>query len=190
MAARWIVERVGRLCVRSQGLWKTSESFANDNSAKGFATNLSSFRNFSTTTTSSSVILGRRCSPGSPGLDLASSSRQVFGRRFSTNSFASRGPFGSTVSGSFAASTSACPPFNQVQVRNMGGKKMKSWSSYKRRVKLLANGKYARSRCGNAHLASNKSKSQKRRLRQSTTTHSGYAKVMRKLGFKKTKYNL
>uniref|UniRef100_A0A7S2Z2L0 50S ribosomal protein L35 n=1 Tax=Chloropicon laureae TaxID=464258 RepID=A0A7S2Z2L0_9CHLO len=77
-----------------------------------------------------------------------------------------------------------------VQVREMGGKKLKSYSSYKRRFKLSASGKYARARCGNAHMAQSKSKTRKRRLRQNTTTHEGYAKVMRKLGFKKPKYNM
>jgi len=81
------------------------------------------------------------------------------------------------------------------QVRSMGsagksGKKMKSYSSYKKRFKLSAStGMYTRRRCGAAHLMTKKSKTQKRRLRLSTSTHSGYAKVMRRLGFKKTKFN-
>ena len=83
----------------------------------------------------------------------------------------------------------------QQQQRDMGtagksGAKMKSYSSLKRRFKLSAStGKYTRRRCGSAHLMSKKSKTQKRRLRLSTTTHSGYEKTMRRLGFKKQKFS-
>ena len=81
-----------------------------------------------------------------------------------------------------------------LQARSMGtagksGKKMKSYSSYKKRFKLSKKtGEYTRRRSGSAHLMQKKSKSQKRRLRLSTTTHEGYASVMKRLGFKKTKF--
>ena len=81
-----------------------------------------------------------------------------------------------------------------LQARSMGtagksGKKMKSYSSFKKRFKLSKKtGEYTRRRSGSAHLMQKKSKSQKRRLRLSTTTHEGYASVMKRLGFKKTKF--
>lgn len=76
-----------------------------------------------------------------------------------------------------------------------GGKrknKIKPYSSYKKRFRLnkpnavphLPAGGFDRPRCGNAHNASCKSKANRRRLRQRTAVPSGYAKVMRKLGFK------
>ena len=51
-------------------------------------------------------------------------------------------------------------------------------------VPHLPAGGFDRPRCGNAHNASCKSKANRRRLRQRTAVPSGYAKVMRKLGFK------
>jgi len=74
--------------------------------------------------------------------------------------------------------------------------KMKPLSSLKRRFRLIKGGspsrspssasswEYKRSRCGNSHLAFGKSHTRKRRLRQTTNTHKGYAKVMKKMGFK------
>ena len=93
----------------------------------------------------------------------------------------------SSISNSF---NSFCfPSSSQQQVRRLGGKKMKSYSSYKRRFKLSPGGEYTRPRGGNAHNAFPKSKTRKRRLRQSTTTSKGFAKVMKRLGFKSKKYN-
>ena len=88
----------------------------------------------------------------------------------------------------------SAPPSSAVQaVRSMGtGKKIKSYSSYKRRFKLSpSTGKYTRRRSGSAHLMTKKSKTQKRRLRLGTTLgrDEGYGKTMRRLGFKLSKYS-
>ena len=134
------------------------------------------------------------------GQGMAASQSKSFLSSLSPLGFAASGAGGATgapfrTSGVALASApgvvghaGALQPVQLQQVRYMGGKKMKSWSSLKRRFKLQKDGKFTRSRCGNAHLASSKSKTQKRRLRQSTTTHSGYASIMKRLGFKKSKY--
>ncbi|CAK8540305.1 unnamed protein product [Lathyrus sativus] len=61
--------------------------------------------------------------------------------------------------------------------------KMKSYSSYKSRFRLMNDGSFRRWREGKRHNAHLKSKISKRRLRIPSTVPAAYAKVMKKLGF-------
>ncbi|KAK2995321.1 hypothetical protein RJ640_001843 [Escallonia rubra] len=61
--------------------------------------------------------------------------------------------------------------------------KMKSYSSYKGRFKILNDGTIRRWKEGKRHNAHLKSKKSKRRLRKPGVVPSAYAKVMKKLNF-------
>ncbi|XP_045813907.1 uncharacterized protein LOC123907615 [Trifolium pratense] len=61
--------------------------------------------------------------------------------------------------------------------------KIKSYSSYKSRFRLMSDGSFRRWREGKRHNAHLKSKIAKRRLRQPALVPVAYAKVMKKLGF-------
>ncbi|XP_050376428.1 uncharacterized protein LOC126793839 [Argentina anserina] len=61
--------------------------------------------------------------------------------------------------------------------------KIKGYSSYKSRFRLLNDGTIRRWREGKRHNAHLKSKISKRRLRQPALVHPAYATVMKKLGF-------
>lgn len=61
--------------------------------------------------------------------------------------------------------------------------KMKSYSSYKSRFRLMNDGTFRRWREGKRHNAHLKSKIAKRRLRKPALVPVAYAKVMKKLGF-------
>ncbi|KAG9139988.1 hypothetical protein Leryth_010516 [Lithospermum erythrorhizon] len=61
--------------------------------------------------------------------------------------------------------------------------KMKGYSSYKGRFRVMKNGQIRRWKEGKQHNAHLKSKKAKRRLRQPGTVPVAYAKVMKKLNF-------
>eukprot|EP00245_Coleochaete_scutata_P010484 TRINITY_DN3676_c0_g2_i1.p1 TRINITY_DN3676_c0_g2~~TRINITY_DN3676_c0_g2_i1.p1 ORF type:complete len:261 (-),score=35.08 TRINITY_DN3676_c0_g2_i1:14-796(-) len=61
--------------------------------------------------------------------------------------------------------------------------KMKAYSSFKERFKLLATGDFKRWKAGKRHNAKSKTRKQKRQLRQPTVVSPGLARVMRKYAF-------
>ncbi|KAL2645389.1 hypothetical protein R1flu_012976 [Riccia fluitans] len=61
--------------------------------------------------------------------------------------------------------------------------KMKAYSSYKERFKLMADGTYKRWRSGTRHNAHSKTAKQRRQLRQPSIAPLALAKVMKKLNF-------
>lgn len=61
--------------------------------------------------------------------------------------------------------------------------KIKSYSSYKRRFKLLASGEYKRWRPGKRHNAKLKTPKQRRQLRRPSIVSPGLKRAMRKLNF-------
>lgn len=61
--------------------------------------------------------------------------------------------------------------------------KIKGYSSYKGRFRLMNDGNIRRWREGKRHNAFSKSKIAKRRLRRPEIVHAAYAKVMKKLNF-------
>ncbi|KAI5066590.1 hypothetical protein GOP47_0019214, partial [Adiantum capillus-veneris] len=61
--------------------------------------------------------------------------------------------------------------------------KMKSYTAFKGRFKLKANGEYKRWRAGKRHNAHSKTNKQLRQLRRPAVVHSAYATVMKKLNF-------
>ncbi|OVA18459.1 Ribosomal protein L35 [Macleaya cordata] len=61
--------------------------------------------------------------------------------------------------------------------------KMKSYSSFKSRFRVMNDGQIRRWRAGKRHNAHLKSKISKRRLRLPALVHPAYAKVMKKLNF-------
>ncbi|XP_051129228.1 uncharacterized protein LOC127250112 [Andrographis paniculata] len=61
--------------------------------------------------------------------------------------------------------------------------KMKYYSSYKGRFRVMSNGQIRRWKEGKRHNAHSKSKKSKRRLRQPSVVPLAYAKVMKKLNF-------
>ena len=67
-----------------------------------------------------------------------------------------------------------------------GGKdyKLKTLSSYKKRFKRLASGKFRRLKSGLSHMNRKKTSKRKRNLRQPTILGEGLSKIMRKLNFR------
>ncbi|KAH7283234.1 hypothetical protein KP509_35G066900 [Ceratopteris richardii] len=61
--------------------------------------------------------------------------------------------------------------------------KLKSYTAFKGRFKLKANGEFKRWRAGKRHNAHSKTNKQIRQLRRPAVVHSAYAKVMKKLNF-------
>ena len=62
--------------------------------------------------------------------------------------------------------------------------KLKTLSSFKKRFKRLASGKFRRFKSGLSHMNRKKTSKRKRNLRQPTILGEGLSKVMRKLNFR------
>eukprot|EP00250_Pteridium_aquilinum_P022517 c25399_g1_i1 orf=1083-1499(-) len=80
------------------------------------------------------------------------------------------------------------PLHQMAQCRTFASKvkkyKIKSYTAYKGRFKLKANGEYKRWRAGKRHNAHSKTNKQLRQLRRPAVVHSAYATIMKKLNFK------
>lgn len=106
----------------------------------------------------------------------------------------------------FYSFSSSLAPFSCVQIRHISAKdkkrkkarerkpmtpvtsktkkfKIKGFSSYKLRFRLMNDGMIRRWKAGKRHNAHSKSKEAKRRLRRPGTVPPAYAKTMKKLGF-------